>query len=38
MHVVCLLSQKGGSGKTSLSLSIACAAQQFGKETLIIES
>jgi chromosome partitioning protein len=37
MHVVCLLSQKGGSGKTSLSLSIACAAERFGKETLIID-
>jgi chromosome partitioning protein len=37
MHVVCLLSQKGGSGKTSLSLSVACAAERFGKQALIID-
>jgi chromosome partitioning protein len=37
MHVICLLSQKGGSGKTSLSISIACAAERYGKEALIID-
>ncbi len=37
MHIICLLSQKGGSGKTSLSISIACAAERYGKEALVID-
>lgn len=37
MRVVCLLSQKGGSGKTSLSISLACAAEHRGKEALIVD-
>lgn len=37
MRVVCLLSQKGGSGKTSLSISLACAAERRGKEALIVD-
>lgn len=37
MHVICLLSQKGGSGKTSLSISIACVAERYGEGALIID-
>ena len=37
MHVICLLSQKGGSGKTTLAISLAAAAEKRGKEALIID-
>lgn len=37
MHVIALLSQKGGGGRTSLAVSLATAAEETGKETLIID-
>jgi chromosome partitioning protein len=37
MHTICLLSQKGGSGKTTLALSIATAAEKNGQQVLIID-
>ncbi len=37
MHVICLFSQKGGSGKTTLAISLAAAAAKRGKEALIID-
>jgi len=37
MRVICLLSQKGGSGKTTLALSIATAAEMHGQQVLIID-
>ncbi len=37
MIIVALLSQKGGALKTSLSISIACAGVEAGKETLLVD-
>jgi chromosome partitioning protein len=37
MKTVAFLSQKGGSLKTSLSVSIACAAEEQGKQALVID-
>jgi chromosome partitioning protein len=37
MHVIALLSQKGGGGRTSLAVSLATAAEEAGHETLIID-
>lgn len=37
MHVIALLSQKGGGGRTSLAVSLATAAEEAGLETLIID-
>jgi chromosome partitioning protein len=37
MYVICMLSQKGGSFKTSLAISIACAAEEAGRQTLIVD-
>ena len=37
MKTIALLSQKGGSSKTSLTISLACAAEERGKSTLIID-
>lgn len=37
MKVICFVTQKGGSGKTTLTISCAVAAQQSGKEVLIID-
>jgi chromosome partitioning protein len=37
MHVIALLSQKGGGGRTSLTVSLATAAEEAGKQTLIID-
>jgi chromosome partitioning protein len=37
MHVIALLSQKGGGGRTTLAVSLATAAEETGLETLIID-
>ena len=37
MYTVVLIAQKGGTGKTTLALSLAIAAMQDGLETLIID-
>lgn len=37
MHVVCLLSLKGGSGKSTVVQSLSVCAQQHGHRTLIVE-
>jgi len=37
MHVICLLSQKGGAGKSTVVQSLAVCAHQHGKSTLIVE-
>lgn len=37
MHVIALLSQKGGGGRTSLTVSLATAAEEVGRQTLIID-
>lgn len=37
MFTVVLLSQKGGSGKTSLTISLACAAEASGQSALVID-
>jgi chromosome partitioning protein len=37
MHIVALLSQKGGGGRTSLAVSLATAAEETGRQTLIID-
>ena len=37
MHIVALLSQKGGGGRTSLALRLATAAEEAGQQTLIID-
>jgi cellulose biosynthesis protein BcsQ len=35
MYVIALLSQKGGGGRTTLSVSLATAAEEEGKQTLM---
>src|ERR1700722_3376034 len=37
MHIVALLSQKGGGGRTSLAVSLATAAEEAGQQTLIVD-
>src|SRR3954449_13545837 len=37
MQTVALIAQKGGTGKTTLSLSLAVAAQNVGKQALIVD-
>lgn len=37
MKIIVLLSQKGGSSKTSLTISLACAAEERGKSALIVD-
>ncbi len=37
MHVICLLSQKGGAGKSTVVQSLAVCAGQHGQTTLIVE-
>ena len=37
MHIVCLLSQKGGAGKSTVVQSLAVCAEQHGQCTLIVE-
>ncbi|MCZ6618487.1 MAG: AAA family ATPase [Gammaproteobacteria bacterium] len=37
MHVICLLSQKGGAGKSTVVQSLAVCAGQHGQNTLIVE-
>lgn len=37
MHVICLLSQKGGAGKSTIVQSLAVCADQHGQSTLIVE-
>jgi chromosome partitioning protein len=37
MKIIAVLSQKGGAGKTSLSIHLAIAAEQAGKKILIVD-
>ena len=37
MHIICLLSQKGGAGKSTVVQSLAVCASQHGQNTLILE-
>ena len=37
MHVICLLSQKGGAGKSTIVQSLAVCANQHGQNALIVE-
>jgi chromosome partitioning protein len=37
MHTVALLSQKGGTGKTTLSLHLAVAAEKAGQQAVVID-
>jgi chromosome partitioning protein len=37
MDVIAVIAQKGGTGKTTLTLSLAVAAQRAGKVTAIID-
>jgi chromosome partitioning protein len=37
MHIVSVISQKGGAGKTTLAVNLAVAAQQGGKEVAVID-
>ncbi len=37
MHVICLLSQKGGAGKSTIVQSLAVCADQHGQNALIVE-
>src|SRR5205823_285652 len=37
MHIVSMLSQKGGTGKTTLSLHLAVASETAGKRAVVID-
>ena len=38
MKVITLISQKGGSGKTTISISLGCEAESRGRATVIIDT
>src|SRR6266446_3560831 len=37
MHIIAIIAQKGGSGKTTLAVSLAVAAKKTGKSTAVID-
>jgi chromosome partitioning protein len=37
MKTLAIISQKGGSGKTTLALNLACAAESFGQRAVVID-
>ena len=38
MHLIAFLSQKGGSGKTTLAVHAAVAAQEAGERVILIDT